>query len=148
MAFLKGVKSAIEVPVKIMVPALNEKDEEVVIEVNPIVQFKRFKRTEARKVQLEVAKISREAAEAFESGDMTALFTDRLDYFDDLLRDSIVGWRKMPGPDDEEVPFSAEILEEAIEDNHYYAGLMAGMRKALGWESGETQGSEVEEQKN
>ena len=148
MAFLKGVKKAVEFPVTIQIPGMDENDKEVVLEIKPIVQYRRFKRSEARKVQQEVAKISQEAAKAFEDGDLAPLFGDRLDYFDNLLRDSIIGWRKMPGPDDDEVEFSAEVLDEAIEDSSYYAGLMAGLRRALGWTQDGITGSEVEEVKN
>ena len=148
MAFLKGVKGVIEVPVTIEVTALDENDNEVIVVVEPIVQYRRFKRSEARKVQAEIAKISVEASKAFEDGDMTALFSDRLDFFDDLLRKNILGWRKMPGPEDEDVPFSAEVLDEAIEHNDYAAGLMAGLRKALGWGREAIAGSEAEEAKN
>lgn len=148
MAFLKGVKNAVEFPVTIVIPAINDKGEEIGVEVTPIVRYKNYKRSEARKLQAEVAKFSREAAEAFESGDMESLFTDRLSFFDDLLRESVLGWRNMPGPDDEDVPFSPEVLDEAIESNFYYTGLMAGLRRALGWGDGGVAGSEAEEVKN
>lgn len=146
MSFLKGVKDTIEFPVEITIPALDENDKEVFIRITPIVKYRRFKRSEARKIQLEVAQISQEAAKAFEEGDLSALFGDRLEFFDDLLAKNILGWRKMPGEGGEEVEFSPEVLAEALEEQAYYAGLMAGMRRALGW--GEAPGSAGEEAKN
>ena len=148
MAFLKGVKKTVEIPVTIAIPILNDKDEEEILEIHPVITYTRFKRTEARKIQAEVAQLGREAAEAMESGDLTVLFNDRLVMFDDLIRKHVKGWRKMPGSEDDQVPFSAEALEEAIEDNYYFAGFMAGLRKALGWGDGLVEGSEEEERKN
>lgn len=149
MAFLKGIKKAVEIPVTVSLDLLDEQDNPVKIDIHPIVSYKRFKRTEARKVQIEVAKISKEASDAFEAGDIAALFGERLQYFDDLLSESIITWRKMPGAEDEDVPFSKEALAEAIEDSAYYEGLMAGLRKALGWGgTEEPAGSEAVESKN
>ena len=148
MSFLKGVKKEIEVPVKIEIPALDKKDKEILLEINPIVRYTRFRRSEARAIQVEIAKISKEVATAFEEGDIAALFNDRVDFFDDLIRDNVHGWRKMPG-EDGEVEFSKEVMEEAIEDQYYYKGLMQGLRKALGWgDETAAEGSEAEETKN
>lgn len=148
MAFLKGIKKEVEIPVEINIPALDKKDREYVIKINPVVRYKYFRRSEARKIQLEVAKISQDAAKAFEEGDVSALLGDRLDFFDDLLRDNIVGWRKMPGDEGDDIEFSEEVLAEALEDNAYYLGLMVGLRKCLGWDHGAAEGSEAEATKN
>ena len=146
MAFLKGVKKVVEIPVEIDIPVLDENDKYKMLELRPVVLYKRYKRSEGRKIQVEIAKISEEAADAMEEGNIATLLNERLKYFDDLLKASIKGWRNMPGPEDDEVPFSMEVLEEAIEDQHYYSGLMAGLRQALGW--GDVPGSEQVEVKN
>lgn len=149
MAFLKGVKSTIDIPVTIALVVVNDDDREELVELNPIVTFTRFKRSAAREIQVEVAKLGRDASEAMESGDLTSILNNRLGMFDDLLKKHVLNWRKMPGPDDEDVEFSKEALEEAIEDSFYFAGLMTGLRKALGWETTElAEGSVEVERKN
>lgn len=148
MSYLKGVKNTVEFPVVIEIPAMDEDDNEVVVEITPIVKFKRFKRSESRQIQAELAGIAQDAAKAFEEGDVESLFTERLDYFDDLLRNSVKGWRRFPGADDEDVPFTPEVLEEVIESDAYYKGFIRGLRRALGWGDGAPGGSAGVEEKN
>lgn len=149
MAFLKGIKGTIEYPLSIEIPVLNEKDEESVLTIKPVVQYTRFKRKDARKIQSKVARLSTDAAKALEDGNIEELFSDRLEFFDELLLEHVHGWRNMPGSEDEEVPFSKEALQEAVDDNYYFLGLMSGLRRSLGWKTdGEIAGSEADESKN
>lgn len=147
MSFLKGVKGTIDIAVKASIPALNEKDEDIVLEVPFIVTYKRFKRKEARLVLQKVMDLGKEAQDAFTDGDLSHV-SARLEYFDDLLRENVRTWRNMPGSDGEQVPFSQEALAEAIDDSYYCEALMKGLRRALGWSDSSAAGSGGEEAKN
>lgn len=132
MSFLKGVKSTIDVPVKAVIPALDENDQPIEIEVSFIATYTRFKRSQSRDVGNHLANLTKEMREAFESGDFSAV-SGQVAYFDSLLRENLKGWRNLPSPDGGQVPFTPEALEEAIEDTYYAAALLGGLRRALGW---------------
>lgn len=100
MSFLKGAKD--EALVNVRVEVTGDLGKKIVIPFK--ARFRRYRFTEAQ----ELLRRSRD-------GELTD---------DQLIRQVLIDWREMPGADGEEVPFSQEALDEALEIVGYRVGLV------------------------
>jgi hypothetical protein len=106
MSFLKGIKDTIEVRCE----AIIEQGLERPVKVPFIAKYKKLKVDEAKEL-LDKAKNEEIRDE-------------------DIMNETLLGWRNMPGPDGNDVEFCEEALEEAMQHLGYRTALTDGFLEA------------------